>query len=276
MLNRKSFPAIGELVICLVKNVQRGYVQVSLEDYAGLRTESRAQGMVHISELSNRWVKNINNIIQVGQRVVLQVLRVNENRGYVDLSLRRVNQVQRTTTMNAWRYATKLEGMLKFFSEKHNMTLEELYKKAMWSLIDKYGDIRSAFEVIKEDGIEVIKDLEGFQLEDSVLEDLHTLIKENITISKINITVEFDIRSQAGNGIELIKEAFAAAKKVRKPKGADVKFSYIGSPIYRAEIEAEDYPTAEKYLQKVHDKMEVIIGNNGTIELDRDELSNSK
>ena len=44
--------------------------------------------MVHISELWNQWVKNIHSLISVGQKVVLLVLRVNEERGYVDLSLR--------------------------------------------------------------------------------------------------------------------------------------------------------------------------------------------
>lgn len=276
MLNRNPFPTPGELVICRVTNVQRGYVQVELEDYSGLQREEHAQGMIHISELSNRWVKNITSIVSVGQRVVLQALRVNEDRGYLDLSLRRVNKIQRTTTMNAWRYAVKLEGLLNFFAEKHGMTLVELYEKAIWTLIDTYGDIRTAFEEIKEEGFEVLENLEKIDLTPEIKQELFDLIIENVTISKVNLTVEYDIRSFEGNGIELIKEALNSAAKLRRKKGVETNFFYIGAPIYRMELEAKDYPDAEKHLSKVTAKIESVIGNKGKVECLRDELSNAQ
>ncbi|MHA1776901.1 MAG: hypothetical protein DRO88_01330 [Promethearchaeia archaeon] len=276
MLNRNPFPEPGELVICRVINIQRGYVQVELEDYAGLPHEERAQGMVHISELSNRWVKNINSLISIGQRLVLQVVRVNKDRGYLDLSLRRVNKIQRTTVMNQWRYAIKLEGLLNFFAEQHNMTLMELYEKAIWALIDNYGDIRSAFEAIKEDGIEALSSTPGLEISEELQKELYKLIVENITISKVNLQVEFDIRSYLGNGVEIIKDAFNAVNKIRKPKGVEISFAYIGAPIYRMNLEAKDYITAEKFLEKVHTKFQETIGNAGTVQLLREDLSNEQ
>lgn len=270
MLNRNPFPITGELVICKVINVDRVYVRVSLEDYRGLKHESNASGMIHIKELSNRWVKNINSIISVGQRVVLSVLRVNEERGYLDLSLRRVNKVQRTKTMGAWRYSIKLEGLLKFFSEQNNLTLQDLYKKALWAIIDEYGDLRTAFEDVKEDGIEVLKNIPNLDLTDDLLNALYQLILENVTISKVNINVEFQIQVPTGNGIDLIKEAISSSNKLRKARGILTKFSYIGAPVYRCELEAKDYPSAENHLTKIKNKMESIIGSNGTVEMIRE------
>ncbi|MCF2139730.1 MAG: S1 RNA-binding domain-containing protein [Candidatus Lokiarchaeota archaeon] len=276
MLNRNPFPEPGELVVCRVTNVQRGYVQVELEDYAGLPHEERAQGMVHISELSNRWVKNINSIVSIGQRLVLQVIRVNKDRGYLDLSLRRVNKIQRTTVMNQWRYAIKLEGLLNFFAEQHGMTLSDLYEKAIWALIDQYGEIRNAFETIKEDGFEALINTPGLDISEDLQKELYKLIIENITISKVNLQVEFDIRSFEGNGIEVIKEGFAAVKRLRKPKGVEISFAYIGAPIYRMNLEAKDYHTAEKFLEKVHKKFEETIGHAGSVKLLREDLSNEQ
>lgn len=276
MLNRYPFPQAGELVICRVTNVQRGYVQVELEDYAGLPHEERAQGMVHISELSNRWVKNINSIVSIGQRLVLQTIRVNTDRGYLDLSLRRVNKIQRTTVMNQWRYAKKLEGLLTFFAEQKGIELEKLYEDAIWPLVDKYGEIRVGFEAIKEDGFEVLANVENLNISEELQKDLYQLIMDNITISKVELQVEFDIRSYEGDGIELVKNAFAAVNRLRKPKGVETSFFYIGAPIYRMNLEAKDYPTAEKHLEKVYNKIEEIIGNKGVVQLVRDELSNEQ
>ena len=270
MLNRNPFPDTGELVICKVLNVDRVYVRVSLEDYGGLPHEENASGMIHIKELSNRWVKNINSIISVGQRVVLSVLRVNEERGYLDLSLRRVNKVQRTKTMSAWRYATKLEGLLKFFAEQNNLTIQDLYEKALWAIIDEFGDLRTAFEEVKEEGIEVLKNIPELELSDDLIQALYQLILENVTISKVNINVEFQIQVPNGNGIDIIKEAIASSAKLRKPKGISTKFSYSGAPIYRCELEAKDYPSAENHLTKIKNKMESIIGTNGTVEMIRE------
>ena len=276
VLQRNPFPTIGEVVVCNVVNIQRGYVQVYLEDYRGLPSEKHASGMVHISELSNRWVKNINSVISVGQRTVLQVLRVNESRGYLDLSLRRINKIQRTTKMNEWRYSTKLEGLLKFFAEQHKTNIEDLYKNVLWALIDHYGDLHTAFEDIKEGGKEMISNVEDVSIEEDMVDALYNLILENITISMVSIRLEYDIRSMAGNGIELIKEAIFAAKKIRKPKGISVDFSYIGSPTYRCVIEGKDYPSLETHLGKVTDKIESTIGSNGTVDIVRDQLSNEQ
>ena len=124
--SKHPFPIPGELVVCNVVSIQQGYVQVKLEDYKGTSNEGNLIGMVHISELSNRWVKNIHSLISVGQKVVLLVLRVNEERGYVDLSLRRVTMEQKTNKMNDWRYAVKAENLLKFFAEQHKTTLEDI------------------------------------------------------------------------------------------------------------------------------------------------------
>ena len=53
-------------------------------------------------------------------------------------------------------------------------------------------------------------------------------------------------------------------------------FSYIGAPIYRLELEAKDYPSAEKHLAKITEKIETTLGTHGTVELFRDELSHSQ
>ncbi len=276
MLNRNPFPTPGELVVCKVTSVQRGYVYVTCEDYTGLPHEQRAQGMIHISELSNRWVKNVNNIISEGQRVVLSCLRVNEDRGYLDLSLRRVNKVQKINIMNAWRYETKLEGLLKFFAEQNKIDMEDLFQTTIWPLMDKFGDLHSAFEEIKEEGFEDLEKVDNLNISDDIKQKLYQLILDNVTISKINLVVEFDIRSQSGNGIVLIKEAFDATTRLRKQKGMTTSFAYIGAPIYRFEIEAKDYPEAEKHLVKVTEKIKSIIGSNGLVELNREELSNKQ
>jgi len=49
------------------------------------------QGMILSSELSRRRIRSMNKLIRVGRNEVVMVLRVDEEKGYIDLSKRRVN-----------------------------------------------------------------------------------------------------------------------------------------------------------------------------------------
>jgi translation initiation factor 2 subunit 1 len=276
VITKNPFPELGELVIARVVNVQSGYVEVELEDYRGLEEHKNARGMIHISELSNRWVRNINSIIAVGQRTVLLVLRIDKDKGYVDLSLRRVTKEQKSSKMNSWRYSTKAENLLKFFAENHGTTLEEFYKNLLFPLIEKYGDLRSALEVVKEDGLKALESAKDINLPDTIKTEFVNYINSNVTIHKVEVSAEFRIRSLLGNGIRIIRDALIDAKNLKKPKGVEVKVFYVGSPNYRVEIEANDYADAEKHLEKMQKKVEKAIGKMGSVELVRENLSNEQ
>ncbi len=271
----EPFPRIGELVVAQVESIQRNTVQVKLEDFTGLPHEENAHGMVHISELSNRWVKNINNLVSIGQRVILTVLRVNESRGYVDLSLRRVSSTQRKLKMNEWKHNKKIQGLLKFYAEQHGMDIDELYDKALYNIIDTYGDFRSGFELIKEEGRkEMDKIADQLDLTEEQIDDLYELIQKNVKIPKIEITGEFEIISYEGNGIKIIQDALLSLDELEKPKGVEVDLQYIGAPIYRVEIKAKEYPEAERFLSDMEEKIQETITGNSYFELHRENLSN--
>lgn len=48
------------------------------------------------------------------------------------------------------------------------MTLSDLYEKAIWALIDQYGEIRNAFETIKEDGFEALINTPGLDISEDL------------------------------------------------------------------------------------------------------------
>lgn len=271
---RRKFPEVGELVVAQVEAIERMYIYVRLEDFTGTfnadadsATDPRARGMVHISELANRWIRNISNFAKVNQRLVLKVLRVDEDKGHIDLSLRRVNKEQKASQMNEWKYEVKAENLLKIFGEKHDMTLDEVYDAIGWDLVDKYGDAHHAFESIKQEGRE---SLDEFDLEDEHLDDLFEQIDSSVTIHRISIEGEFEMIVYEGQGVEVLKEAIEKAKKIKKEELVDFEFHYIGAPYYKMKITAKDYPTAEKHLAKIKKNLrKVIEKHDGVVNFER-------
>src|SRR5207237_9223354 len=77
------FPEVGDLVVATVKRVEDYGAYVKLDEFAGI------EGLVHISELATTWVRNIRDYAGEGQKLVLEVLRVNVLRNQIDLSRQR-------------------------------------------------------------------------------------------------------------------------------------------------------------------------------------------
>jgi hypothetical protein len=59
--------------------------------YVQLLEYNNIEGMVLLSELSRRRIRSINKLIKVGRDEVVMVIRVDKDKGYIDLSKRRVS-----------------------------------------------------------------------------------------------------------------------------------------------------------------------------------------
>ncbi|MFX0098307.1 MAG: translation initiation factor IF-2 subunit alpha [Candidatus Hodarchaeota archaeon] len=265
---KNPLPEPGELVMCTVIDVQRTHVYLILDGYRGPEVDKHdrdslnvpdeirynAMAYMHISEVANHWIKNIRDFIKEGQKVVCKVLKVDEYKGHIDLSKRRVSDRDKKETIKVWKQANKADGILHLLAEKFNWTLDETYEKVGYPLADDYSDIWSAFEDIKESGIDAIMDLEFVEaLDESVLQELEKLVEQNVEISSVRIVGEFELTSYAPNGVEIIKESIAAGNNIDQDDENPVTLSFqlLASPRYRMELEAADYQTAELALKKV-------------------------
>jgi transcriptional accessory protein Tex/SPT6 len=69
-----------------VKNIAEMGAYVSLLEYNNI------EGMILLSELSRRRIRSISSLIKVGRQEPVMVLRVDKEKGYIDLSKRRVSE----------------------------------------------------------------------------------------------------------------------------------------------------------------------------------------
>jgi len=254
--SRTKFPKEGEFVVAKVTEIQNQYVYVELLGYEGLSSEEPARGMIHVSEISSRWIKNIRNYVRVGQRVVLRVLRVDPNKGHVDLSLRRVNSAQRENKLKEWKYAVKFENLLQFLTETENvgMTLDQAYDRIGFPILDYFDTYQGTIEGLKEDGEAILNNIEG--ISDEIKATLLKIVDENVDISTVSISGKVKLSFNSEDGIEKIKEALTEALNVIKPRETrNIDISYIAAPFYRLEVISKDYLDAENILS---DALEII------------------
>ncbi|KAI5407701.1 hypothetical protein KIW84_053807 [Lathyrus oleraceus] len=80
------YPEVDMAVMIQVKNIADMGAYVSLLEYNNI------EGMILFSELSRRRIRSVSSLIKVGRIEPVMVLRVDKEKGYIDLSKRRVSE----------------------------------------------------------------------------------------------------------------------------------------------------------------------------------------
>jgi translation initiation factor 2 subunit 1 len=244
-LIREGFPEEGELVFCTVAKIQYHAVTVMLDEYD-------KPGLIPISEVSAGRIRNIRDFVEENKKVVCKVIRVDPERGHIDLSLRRVNDSQRRSKTDVIKQEQKAEKIIEVLAERLKIAPAQLYKEVSAPLMKHYAWLYLAFEEV----IEKNTSLEKLGLKKELAEKLEEIIREKIKPKKVEIVSKIAIQTYDENGLELIKQAFAKVKEI----DSHIQVNYLGGGTYRMLITAKDYKKAESLLKEVQDKMESLVG----------------
>jgi translation initiation factor 2 subunit 1 len=227
--HKPEWPEFGELVIATIEKVMDYGAYAKLDEY-------NKQGLLHISEISNARIRRIRDYVRENQKMVLKVIRVDIEKGQINLSLRRVTKRERIEKNKSWKKERKGEALLNEVAEKAGVILEE-----------KYGLYEGLEKVVKE-GIEVLTELE-------IPEDLAKVIaqvaKERIRIKMVKVKGVIEVRCMQPNGVKCIQDAFFEAKKLYKAKDAKIEFYVIAAPRYNVEVSADNWKRVEELFEKV-------------------------
>jgi len=238
-LEKVSLPDIGELVVSTVTRIAPYGAYATLDEY------NSVEGLIHISEISSSWVRNIRDHIREGQKTVLRVLRVDQAKLHVDLSLRRVSEREKKEKLLQWKQENRGRKLLSMAAEKMKMNPEEAYQKIGILIEDKFGGIYQGLERAVEDGATPLIKASIPQEWSTVLAEI---AKAKIRPKRMTIRGILEITCPRPNGVEVLKEAFAKAIGVSKPEHATISVYAIGPPKYRIEISADNFKGAERVL----------------------------
>jgi translation initiation factor 2 subunit 1 len=237
---KPEWPEVGDLVIATIETVTDYGAYAKLDEY-------NKRGLLHVSEISSSWIRNIRDFVRENQKMVLKVLRVDVEKGHIDLSLRRVTKRERIEKIKSWKKDRKAEALLRDVAEKVGLTVEEVYQKAGVLIEEKYG-LYEGFEKVVKDGLEALTKL---GVPEDIAKAFAQVSEERIHVKLVKVKGVIELRCMKPNGVKCIQDAFANAKKAEKTKDAEVKFFIIAAPRYSVEVAAENYKRAEEVLQKV-------------------------
>ena len=240
MSEKPQWPEVGDLVIATIETVTDYGAYARLDEY-------EKRGLLHVSEISSSWIRNIRDFVRENQKVVLKVLRVDHEKGHIDLSLRRVTKREKIEKIKSWKKDRKAEALLHGVAEKLGIPAEEVYQTAGVLIDEKYG-LYEGFEKAALEGPEALTKI---GVAEDVAKVFAAVAAERIKVKLVTVKGALELRCMKPNGVKCLQDAFAAGRKAEKARDFNVKFYVIAAPKYSVEVQAENWKRAEELLQKI-------------------------
>ncbi|XP_052187544.1 eukaryotic translation initiation factor 2 subunit alpha homolog [Diospyros lotus] len=236
-----KYPEVDMAVMIQVKNIADMGAYVSLLEYNNI------EGMILFSELSRRRIRSVSSLIKVGRIEPVMVLRVDKEKGYIDLSKRRVSEEDILACEERYNKSKLVHSIMRHVAETMSLDLEDLYIHVGWPLYRKYGHAFEAFKVIVNDPDSVLNSLtreikeigpDGQEvtkvvpaMSEEVKDALVKNIRRRMTPQPLKIRADVEMKCFQFDGVLHIKEAMRKAEAAGN-KDCPVKIKLVAPPAY--------------------------------------------
>lgn len=236
-----KYPEVDIAVMIQVKSMADSGAYVSLLEYNNI------EGMILFSELSRRRIRSISSLIKVGRIEPVMVLRVDKEKGYIDLSKRRVSEEDIQACEERFNKSKLVHSIMRHVAETMKIDLEDLYIHVGWPLYRKYGHAFEAFKLVVNDPDSVLDSLtrevkevgpngqEITKVVPALAEDIKDSLVKNIrrrmTPQPLKIRADIEMKCFQFDGVLHIKEAMRKAEAAGN-KDCPVKIKLVAPPAY--------------------------------------------
>jgi len=226
--------------------------------YVSLLEYNNIEGMILLSELSRRRIRSINKLIRVGKQEVCMVLRVDREKGYIDLSKRRVSPEDVQKCDERFNRSKAVHSIVRHVSEVEHVEMEALYRQTAWPLYEKFGHAYEAFRaaITDPDTIFSEENMPGLaaSLKDTMLDN----IKKRLTPTAVKIRADIEVTCFEYEGINAIKRALLKGEEMGN-EDIPIKIKLVAPPLYVLLASALDKDKGIKLLNDAIEEMTASI-----------------
>lgn len=222
------YPEVEDVVMVNVRSIAEMGAYVHLLEYNNI------EGMILLSELSRRRIRSINKLIRVGRSECVVVIRVDKDKGYIDLSKRRVSPEEVCKCEEKFAKAKAVNSILRHVGElmKYSSSeqLEDLYKKTAWFFDEKYKKPGAAYEAFKH-AVSNPEILDECDIDEKTKEVLIDNIKRRLTPQAVKIRADIEVACTNYEGVDAVKRALKKGLAL-STESMPIKINLIAPPLY--------------------------------------------
>lgn len=250
-----DFPEVDDIVVVQVKRIVDMGAYVSLLEYDG------KEGMMLLSELSKRRIRSVAKLLKVGRVEICMVLRADRDKGYVDLSKRRVDAEDAALKEESFAKAKAVHSIMRHVAAANDCDLEDFCTKLSWPLYKKYGNAYDPYKKHINGEINVWDEIKfdepGDDLTakaDKIKEDIELDLRRKLITQMLRMRAKVDVSCSEYAGIDAIKEALIKALEVSTEE-CEVKIKLIAHPTFVLTCMCKDKVLG---LKKLDEAVEIV------------------
>eukprot|EP00010_Vexillifera_abyssalis_P005703 CAMPEP_0201560200 /NCGR_PEP_ID=MMETSP0173_2-20130828/78147_1 /ASSEMBLY_ACC=CAM_ASM_000268 /TAXON_ID=218659 /ORGANISM="Vexillifera sp., Strain DIVA3 564/2" /LENGTH=281 /DNA_ID=CAMNT_0047974643 /DNA_START=37 /DNA_END=882 /DNA_ORIENTATION=+ len=234
-----EYPDVDELVMVRVNRVTEIGAYVSLLEY------NKKEGIILLSNLSRKRIRSVNKHVRVGRQEVLQVLRVDKDKGYIDLSKKLLQAEDVLECQERFKRSKQVHSIMSRVAFLCDMELEQLYIQIGWPLYKKYKHAYNAFkQIVTDDSI-----LDAYELDDKVRKEFVKIIRQRMATQPVKVQTDIEVTCFGFEGIEAIKPALKAGIAVGNDD-EEVHIQLITTPLYLMSVITYERERGVEILKK--------------------------
>jgi len=232
--------------------------------YVHLLEYKNIEGMILLSELSRRRIRSINKLIRVGRNECVVVIRVDKDKGYIDLSKRRVSIEEVKKCEEKFTRGKTVASILRHVGEILNYEtdeqLEELFEKTAWLFDEKYKAIGGAYEAFKH-AVNDASILDECELDDRTKEVLVENINRRMMPQSVKVRSDIEVSCYSYEGIDAVKAALKQGLTFSTEE-LPIKINLIAPPLYVVSTTTLEREQALEVLNKANAAIKESIETN--------------
>jgi len=256
---KERYPEIDEVVMVNVKRIAEMGAYVHLLEYNNI------EGMILLSELSRRRIRSVNKLIRIGKTEPVVVIRVDKEKGYIDLSKRRVAAEDIEKCNEQFSKAKAVNSILRHVADllgyDSDAQLEDLYTKTAWHFEDKYKRKASAYDAFKQ-AVQDPSILDECGLDEETKTTLLNNIHQKLMLQSVKIRADVEVSCYAYEGVEAVKKALRAGLECSTEQ-IPVKINLIAPPLYVVTASTPERQEGIELVQTAINRIEKSIKSYG-------------
>jgi len=249
----EEYPEVDQLVMVLVRSVTEMGAYVSLLEYNNI------EGMILLTELSRKRIRSIPKLIRVGRNEVVVVVRVDKEKGYIDLSKRRVAPEDYAKCEEKYQKSKTVHSIMNHVAQVTDSNLEELYQAVGWPLYQKFGHAFDAFKLAITEPDRVFEDI---TMSDEVKDTLLLNIRRRLTPQPHKLRADLEVTCFTYEGIESIKRALRAGEDMSTEEHP-LKVKLVAPPLYVMVTTSLQKESGLALMQSAIARIEEVIDDEG-------------
>eukprot|EP00746_Dinoflagellata_sp_MGD_P163596 gnl/MRDRNA2_/MRDRNA2_91733_c0_seq1.p1 gnl/MRDRNA2_/MRDRNA2_91733_c0~~gnl/MRDRNA2_/MRDRNA2_91733_c0_seq1.p1 ORF type:complete len:354 (+),score=91.43 gnl/MRDRNA2_/MRDRNA2_91733_c0_seq1:80-1063(+) len=253
-----QYPELDDLVKVQVKRIAEMGAYVSLLEYNNI------EGMIQLSELSKRRIRSISKLVRVGRTEVVMVLRVDQEKGYIDLSKRRVSPEDVTQCEEKFNKSKTVHSIMRHVAGQHKEPLLDLCKRVAWPLYSKYGHAFEAFKAFMNDDEDIFQTID---VADDIKESVKVQIQRRLISQVIRLRAKIECSCYEYEGIDAVKESLLAGLK-GSAEESELTIKLIAPPLYSLVCVCNDKEVGMKKIdQSIQQIQDTITSKKGAFSI---------